>query len=196
MESPLKWLALFAVVIGIGYGAIVKQDTLYQLYKTHISPDPPPPPPPDMSNYIELKPVVDESSTPQGFSVGATVYIAGEQDVLGWDQSEVMLHYTWEGSGEEDKQAETWTIAHGTKCRILDIKDGGGGRWYRVETLENFAHRGWLMGRFLRTSRPKAVSDEKEWGAARESAEERQARIKKEQERQKRILEEARKRGG
>lgn len=194
MDSPLKWLALFAIVVGLGVGAVSQQATLYALYKTHIKPDPPPPPQPDMSDYIELQPIVEEAPEPGTFQVGSIVYVAGKQDVLGWDETEIQLHYTWEGSGETDRQSETWTVTHGTKVKVLDIKKGRGGTWYRVETQAQFRHRGWLLGHYLRASKPAESDESKEWGQAKEDVAKRREAQKKEAERQRKLLEEARKR--
>lgn len=196
MDSPLKWLTLFAAIIGLGYGAIAQEAQLYALYKTYVNPDPPPPPAVVEVAYVppvEEAPVEKDQS---GFKIGSNVYAAGLQDVLGWDQVDIPLHYTWEGSSETDKQTETWTVKHGTKVKILDIKSGRGGTWYRVETQEQFRHRGWVLGAYLRASKPADSDESKDWQTAKDDAEKRNKERLAEQERQKRLLEEARRRRG
>lgn len=195
MDNLWKWLLLVLLIAGTAWGVVTHPEAVYGFYQAHFAPAEPEPEPVDLGTYIELVPAEDDELIPKGYERGSVVYVAGARDVLGWDETEIALHYTWEGSPETEKQSEIAQVKHGDPVQIIDWRDGRAGRWYRVETMGQFRRRGWIRAVYLVTSKPAAAKDEKEWGKAKEAVEEKRRKQAEEAERQRKLLEEARRRG-
>ncbi|HYE77829.1 MAG TPA: hypothetical protein VEI97_07575, partial [bacterium] len=160
-------------------------------YKQYFDPDPPPPPPPDMTGYIELKPVEDAGDK----DPSRIYYIAGERNVLGWDELSIPVYYTYDGSPDDERQAITFEVEHGAKVKVLERVTKHGTSWCRIETVEEFKRRGWVTANYITSKKPPTPEEIKDWAEAKEEAEQRKQKEAEAEAARRRQIEQAR-RGG
>ena len=177
MWDSLKFVLLFAVVAGFGYGAVQYPDVLLDAYE-RINPPPVDeelPPLPEPTPIPKAETAVTKDAKP--FEVGSIMYIAGRRDVYGWGEPEVPMYATWDGSEDKDLQTEIDMIDHGTQVLIIKKEYYRGEGWYRVETQGQFRKRGWVTGNFLKSYAPGPVNDTKEWGKPKKEDERKQTLV-------------------
>jgi hypothetical protein len=100
----------------------------------------------------------NEPKEPQTkFQPGDVVYIdSSVGDTMKWQQNEVPLWKTYDGSDEEEYQNTSISLPHRIKVKVVKAAQGADDiTWYYIRTAKGLPTSGWVQEQYLSKELPK-----------------------------------------